>query len=31
MKEIDIKILNPLIEDKISLPEYGTEGSEVWI
>lgn len=27
MKEIDIKILNPLIEDKISLPEYGTEGS----
>ena len=27
MKEIDIKILNPLIKDKISLPEYGTEGS----
>ncbi|MDB4591506.1 dUTP diphosphatase [Gammaproteobacteria bacterium] len=27
MKEVDIKILNPLMRDSISLPSYGTEGS----
>jgi dUTP pyrophosphatase len=27
MKEVDIKILNPLMNESISLPSYGTDGS----